>query len=250
MNIFVLVKRTFDSEERIQLVDGQVSGEDATFVINPYDEFALEEALCLREAHGGTVTAVSLATTEAEKELRLALAMGADQAVLIDAENIPPLDPAVTANILANYLHSCQPDIVLVGNASIDSGSGQVGPRVAQLLHIPCITAVTALEVENGVARFSRDTEGAGEVLQTSLPFLMTCQQGLNEPRYPSLQGIMKAKKKPLATVDAVGFHTSGAASVTTVAILLPEKKQPVKILAGSLDEQVDQLVALVKGQV
>ncbi len=250
MNIVVLMKRTFDAEERIQLVDGQVSTEDATFVINPYDEFAIEEALCLRTTHGGTVTVVCLATSQAEKELRLALAMGADGAVLIDATGIELSDSAVTAKVLANYLNVSVPDIILVGNASIDSGSGQVGPRIAQTLQIPCVTAVTGLEVIDGGARLTRDVEGSSEVLEARLPLLVTCQQGLNEPRYPSLQGIMKAKKKPLTTVSALELCRAGTGSVVTAGIFLPEKKQPVKILTGSLSEQVSQLVDLVKGQV
>ena len=202
MNIYVIMKRTFDTEEKIAIENGNINKDGAEFIINPYDEYAIEEAIALKEKHGGEVTVVTFGEEEAEKELRTALAMGADKAVLIDSEEIEEGDQFTTATILATYLKDQNPDIILAGNVAVDGGSGQVGPRVAEILGIPQVTAITSLTIEDGKATLIHDVEGDEETLEVPLPVLVTTQQGLNEPRYPSLPGIMKAKKKPLITLE------------------------------------------------
>ena len=156
----------------------------------------------LKEKHGGEVTVLTLGDEEAEKELRTALAMGADKAVLIDSDELEEIDQFSTATILATYLKDKEADIILAGNVAVDGGSGQVGPRVAEMLGIPQVTAITSLTIEDGKATLIHDVEGDEETIEVSLPVLVTTQQGLNEPRYPSLPGIMKAKKKPLETLE------------------------------------------------
>ena len=202
MNIYVVMKRTFDTEEKISLKNGKVNEDGAAFIINPYDEYAIEEALKLREEHGGEVTVVTVGEEDAEKELRTALAMGADKAVLINDEEVKEGDEFSSATILSAYLKEKEIDIILAGNTTVDGNSGQVGPRLAEALGISAVTTITKLVVEGNKAIIERDVEGDVETVETELPLLVTCQQGLNEPRYPSLPGIMKAKKKPLEKID------------------------------------------------
>ncbi|MGG6430988.1 electron transfer flavoprotein subunit beta/FixA family protein [Anoxybacillus sp. D401a] len=250
MNIFVLMKRTFDTEEKIVIQNGKVSEEGAEFIINPYDEYAIEEAIQVRDQHGGEVTVVTVGNEDAEKELRTALAMGADKAVLINIEDdVENRDQYTTAKVLAEYLKDKQADLILAGNVAIDGGSGQVGPRVAEWLGIPYVTTITKLEIDGTNVKVVRDVEGDEEVVETSLPLLVTAQQGLNEPRYPSLPGIMKAKKKPLEELELDDLDLEEddvEAKTKTIEIFLPPKKEEGKILQGDISEQVKELVSLL----
>ena len=250
MNIYVLLKRTFDTEEKISLANGKINEDGAEFIINPYDEYAVEEAIVKRDAHGGEVTVVTVGSEEAEKQLRTALAMGADKAVLINTEDdIENGDQYTTSKILAEYLKDKEADLIIAGNVAIDSGSGQVGPRVAELLGIPYVTTVTSLEIDGTNVSVVRDVEGDSETIETSLPLLVTAQQGLNEPRYPSLPGIMKAKKKPLEEleIDDLDIDEDDVEAKTkTIEIYLPPQKEAGKVLEGELKDQVTELVTLL----
>src|SRR6476620_11067955 len=234
MNIFVLVKHTFDTEEKITLSNGKINEEGAEFIINPYDEYAIEEAIQVRDAQGGEVTVVSVGNEEAEKQLRTALAMGADKAVLINTEDdVENGDQFTTAKIIAEYLKDKEADLIFGGNVAIDGGSGQVGPRVAELLDIPYVTTITKLEINGGTVTVTRDVEGDSEVVETSLPLLVTAQQGLNDPRYPSLPGIMKAKKKPLEELelDDLDLDEDDVEPKTkTTKIYLPAEKEAGRV--------------------
>jgi electron transfer flavoprotein beta subunit len=251
MNIFVLLKRTFDTEERLTVSNGSINEDGAEFIINPYDEYAVEEAIQVRDAHGGEVTVVTVGTEEAEKELRTALAMGADKAVLINTEDdVENGDQFTTAKILAEYLKDKDADLIIGGNVAIDGGSGQVGPRVAELLDIPYVTTITKLEIDGETVTIVRDVEGDSEVIETSLPLLVTAQQGLNDPRYPSLPGIMKAKKKPLDELELDDLDLDEddvEAKTKTLEIYLPPKKEAGRVLQGELDAQVKELVSALR---
>jgi electron transfer flavoprotein beta subunit len=250
MNIFVIMKRTFDTEEKIIIKDGQVSEDGATFIINPYDEYAIEEALKLKEAHGGEVTVVTVGEEEAEKELRTVLAMGADKAVLINDEELENRDQFSTAAILAAYLKDKEADIILAGNVTVDGGTGQVGPRLAEELGISAVTMITKLTVDGNKATIERDIEGDLEIVEVSLPVLVTCQQGLNEPRYPSLPGIMKAKKKPLETLELDDLDIDEddvQAKINSVDIFLPPAQAAGKVLKGEINQQVNELILLLR---
>jgi len=253
MNIYVLLKRTFDTEEKITLSNGKINEDGAEFIINPYDEYAVEEAIVVRDAQGGEVTVISVGSEEAEKQLRTALAMGADKAVLINTEDdIEDGDQYTTSKIIAEYLKDKEADLIIAGNVAIDSGSGQVGPRVAELLNIPYITTITKLEIDGTIATVVRDVEGDSEIIETSLPLLVTAQQGLNEPRYPSLPGIMKAKKKPLEELELDDLDLDEddvEAKTKTIEIFLPAKKQEGKILEGDIQDQVVELVGLLHNE-
>lgn len=250
MNIYVLVKRTFDTEEKIVVSGGHIQEDGAEFIINPYDEYAIEEAIQVRDAHGGEVTVITMGDEEAEKQLRTALAMGADKAVLINTEGVEDLDQFSAAHILAEYLKDKEADLILAGNVAIDGGSGQVGPRVAELLGINYVTTITNLEINGDTVAIKRDVEGDTEELETTLPLLVTAQQGLNEPRYPSLPGIMKAKKKPLEELELDDLDIDEddvEAKTETVEIYLPPKKEAGKVLQGDLQDQVKELVGLLR---
>jgi electron transfer flavoprotein beta subunit len=250
MNIYVLLKRTFDTEEKITISGGKINEDGAEFIINPYDEYAVEEAIQVRDANGGEVTVISVGTEEAEKQLRTALAMGADKAVLINTEDdVENGDQFTTSKIIAEYLKDKNADLIIGGNVAIDGGSGQVGPRVAELLNIPYVTTITKLEIDGTNVTVTRDVEGDSEVIETSLPLLVTAQQGLNEPRYPSLPGIMKAKKKPLdeLELDDLDLEEDDVEAKTkTIEIYLPAKKEAGKVLSGELNDQVIELVHLL----
>ncbi|MEK3853920.1 electron transfer flavoprotein subunit beta/FixA family protein [Cytobacillus sp. FSL H8-0458] len=251
MNIYVILKRTFDTEEKINLSNGKIIEDGAEFIINPYDEYAVEEAILIRDKHGGEVTAVSVGCEETEKQLRTALAMGADKAVLINiGDDIQDGDQYTTSKVISEYLKDKDADLILAGNVTIDGGSGQVGPRVAQDLGIPSITAITTLEIDGKLARLIRDVEGDSETIEAELPLLATAQQGLNEPRYPSLPGIMKAKKKPLEELelDDLGLEGEDVEPKTkTIEIYLPPKKDAGRVLSGEMKEQVNELIHLLR---
>lgn len=253
MNIYVLVKRTFDTEEKIVVTNGEIVEDGAEFIINPYDEYAIEEAITVRDEHGGEVTVVTIGDEEAEKQLRTALAMGADKAVLINTEDdLDEMDESTVAKILAGYFEDKEVDLILAGNVAIDGGSGQVGPRVAEMLGINYVTTITKLEIDGTDVDIVRDVEGDSEVIKTSLPLLVTAQQGLNEPRYPSLPGIMKAKRKPLEELelDDLDIDEDDVEPKTeTVDVFLPAEKAAGRILEGELDAQVTELVDLLRNE-
>ena len=250
MNIYVLLKRTFDTEEKIVIENGRIVDDGAEYIINPYDEFAIEEAIRLKEDHGGEVTVVTVGEEEAERELRTALAMGADKAYLINNEDIDEYDQVSTTEILAAFFQDKEADIILGGNVSNDQGTGQIGPRLAERLGIAHVTTIVGLKIENGVATIERDVEGDLETVEVALPVLVTAQQGLNEPRYPSLPGIMKAKKKPLEILelDDLDLDEEDVSGLTeTVEVFLPPEKAAGRILEGEIEEQVAELVKLLR---
>jgi electron transfer flavoprotein beta subunit len=253
MNIYVLVKRTFDTEEKITVSNGKISEDGAEFIINPYDEYAIEEAIQVRDANDGEVTVITIGGEDAEKQLRTALAMGADKAVLINTEDdLDEMDEFTSAKIIAEYLKDKEVDLILAGNVAIDGGSGQVGPRVAELLGINYVTTITNLEINGTSVKIIRDVEGDSETIETSLPLLVTAQQGLNEPRYPSLPGIMKAKKKPLEKLELDDLDLEEddvEAKTQTIEIYLPPQKVAGRILEGDVADQVIELVNLLKNE-
>lgn len=251
MNIYVLLKKTFDTEEKININDGEIEDDGAEFIINPYDEYAVEEAINQRDAHGGEVTVVTVGDEDSEKQLRTALAMGADKAVLINTEDdLEDGDAYTTAKILEAFFEDKEADLILGGNVAIDEASGQVGPRLAEYLGIPYVTTITDLKIEGDNATIEKDVEGDVEIVETNLPVLVTCQQGLNEPRYPSLPGIMKAKKKPLEEleIDDLDLDEEDVEAKTkTIDIFLPPEKEAGRVLEGDAAEQVQELVSILK---
>jgi len=199
VNIIVCVKRVPDTETRIR-VDASGSGIDPAgvkYVVSPYDEYAIELALRTKESSGeGSVTVVSLGEPAAQESLRKALAMGADQALLLRGET--GLDGLATAKTLAAELGAEEAPLVLFGVKAIDDDQQQVGPMVATLLGRACVTGVSSFELTDGKAVCQREVEGGTEVVEANLPAVLTITKGPHEPRLASLKGIMAAKKKPL----------------------------------------------------
>ncbi|MDY0396911.1 electron transfer flavoprotein subunit beta/FixA family protein [Virgibacillus halophilus] len=253
MNIYVILKRTFDTEEKIVISNGKIETDGAEYIINPYDEYAVEEAIKQRDEHGGEVTVVTVGDEESEKQLRTALAMGADKATLINTEDdLEDGDQYTTAKILAAYFEDKEVDLILAGNVAIDEASGQVGPRLAERLGISCVTTITKLDIEDDKAQIDKDVEGDVEKLEVSLPLLVTCQQGLNDPRYPSLPGIMKAKKKPLDELEIDDFDLEEdelEPKTKTLDIYLPPEKEAGRVLEGEVADQVKELVSLLQNE-
>lgn len=249
MDIMVLLKQTFDTEEKITIENGQVQEDGHEFIINPYDEYALEEGIKLKEAFGGEVTVLTIGTSRAESALRTALAMGADKGILVEDESLFG-DEYTLSKVLAAVIKGRSYDIILAGNMSVDSGSGQIGPRVAEELGIAHAATVAGLKIESGYATVVRDVEGDSERIEVALPLLLTAQQGLNEPRYPSLPGIMKAKKKPierLTAADLVIVTEDIQAKTVIVDQYLPPKKEAGRVLTGDVSKQVQELVQLLR---
>lgn len=253
MNIYVLLKRTFDTEDTLTIIDGQIDDSDAEFIINPYDEYAIEEAITQRDQHGGEVTVVTVGDEDSEKQLRTALAMGADKAVLINTEDdIEDGDQYTTVKILEAFLADKNPDLILAGNVAIDEASGQIGPRLATRLQMPYVTTIVKLTINQDNVQIEKDVEGDIEIIEAKLPILVTCQQGLNEPRYPSLPGIMKARSKPLEEleIDDLDLDEDDVAPKTkTIDRYLPAEKEAGRILEGDIEDQVKELVSLLKNE-
>ncbi|RXT14650.1 electron transfer flavoprotein subunit beta/FixA family protein [Ammoniphilus sp. CFH 90114] len=249
MNILVVLKQTFDTEEKVQIQNGAIAEDGVEYIINPYDEYAVEEAIKLRDEFGGEVTVITVGPTRAESALRTALAMGADKAVIVDDESLFG-DEYTISHVLAAVVKDRAYDVILGGNMSVDNGAGQIGPRLAEVLGIPHVATITKLSIDGSKATIVRDIEGDAETIEVELPVLVTAQQGLNEPRYPSLPGIMKAKKKPMERLGAedLGLNPEDLKAKTMIIEqYLPPKKQAGRVLSGDLGDQVKELVQLLR---
>jgi electron transfer flavoprotein beta subunit len=235
VNIIACVKQVPDTESQIRVKpDG--SGIDDTgikWVMNPYDEFGVEEGLRLKEKLGGEMTIVSLGPARALESIRTALAMGADKGIHINDPAFDGADAYVTATALAAAIRNIPYDIIFCGQRAIDDDSGQVGAILAELLNIPQVTVVTKIDVDGNSARVIRPIEGAQLLIESSLPAVFTAQKGLNEPRYASLPGIMKAKKKPVEVRDAASLGVTVDVKARVVKTLPPPARTPGKIICG-----------------
>ncbi|NPV92247.1 MAG: electron transfer flavoprotein subunit beta/FixA family protein [Firmicutes bacterium] len=243
MNIAVCVKQTFDTEAKIALKDGKVSADGVNLIINPYDEVAVEEGLQIKEKLGGEVTVVSAGSEKAQDAIRQALAMGADKGVLIDAPT--DADEYARAVILAEALKKLNAELILCGHVAADDGSSQVPTRVAEILGLPHVNVVRKIELNGNTATCTRETDGGSEVIQVTLPAIITCQVGLNEPRYPSMKGIMQAKKKPVDKVAA----TAIANKANVVTYFIPPPKAAGKRVEGDAKDTAAALANWLKNE-
>lgn len=234
MKIAVCVKRVPDTETRIRVgADGKTINEDGVrFVINPYDEFAVEEALKLKEKAGsGEVVVIAMGSAASQETLRHALAMGADRGVLLETAQTG-IDPVAAGKVLADELRSGDYDLILLGKMAIDDYNHAVGPIIAELLGLPCVSAVAHLDIADGSGTAEREIEGGVEVVEFSLPAVLTADKGLNEPRYPALRGIMLAKKKPME-VKSVEL---GVSSMSVTSLTLPPDRPEGRIVGEGAD--------------
>lgn len=243
LNIISFVKRVPATTTNVVVTDNKLDPSGVEFVMNPYDEFAVEEALQQKDKAGeGNVTVMSLGAGEAQKELRTALAMGADAAVLLTNAEAPHADAATTARALAAAVEGKEFDLLLFGKQAVDRDQHGVGPAVATRLGVPCITEVVKLEIADGKVIAEREVEGARETVEASLPCAVTCMKGLNEPRFASLKGIMAAKKKPMETVEV----DLGAPAVEVVAMTMPPARPEGRIV-GEGAAAVPELVRALR---
>lgn len=241
MNIVVYMKQTFDTEAKIVLdSSGKIDSTGVNLVINPYDEYAIEEALQLKEKFGGEVTLVSVGNERAQEALRTALAMGCDQAILVNDPALDNPDEWVKAEVLAKAVSTIPYDIILGGRIAVDDGSSQVAVRLADALNIPSVSSILKLDVEDNKATVVREIDGGTEVIEVSLPAVLTAQKGLNVPRYPSMMGIMKAKKKEIKVMTLADLGTSSAeltGKMKTLEYSLPSpRKGGIKITGEPAD--------------
>ncbi len=198
MKILVCVNHVPDTEMKVKVApDGKsIDPSGVNYMLSPYDEFAVEEALKTKQKFGGEVTVISLGGDPNKETLRKALAMGCDKAVLL--KDSSQRDSFGVASALADYAKEYGAEIIFVGKQSIDHDNAQVGGLMAELLGIPSISVVVKLDITDGNVVAEREIEGGHEIVYSKIPVLIAAQKGLNEPRYPSLKGIMDAKRKPI----------------------------------------------------
>ncbi len=248
MNILVCLKQVPDTETQIRIApDGKsIVHDNIKWVMNPYDECAVEEALRLKEKFGGEVTVISAGPKRVTESIRTALAMGADKGILVDDPSLAGSDSLGTAKVLAAVIKDLAYDIILCGKQGVDDDHGLVGSSLAELLDIPQVSIVIKLEVngDGSAIKAHRELEGGILVIEAPLPALITTQKGLNEPRYASLPGIMKAKKKPLdvKTIADLGLDAKevgeGGAKIKVMQITPPEERKAGRIVEGETAQE------------
>jgi electron transfer flavoprotein beta subunit len=251
MKIVVCVKFVPDTATKIKIAPSgkEIDLADVSFVVIPYDEFAVEEALKIKEKLGGEVVVVGAGSEKATAGLRTCLAMGADSAILVQDASLEKADSFALGTILAKVCSNLNPDLILFGKHAIGVDNGQVPSVVAERLGFPQASVVAKLEISDKSFRAERDIEGAQEIIEGSLPAVITAQKGLNVPRYASLKGIMAAKKKQIAiqAVDSLGLSAEELKPRVSVELMtLPPSRPPGKILKGDVAEVVPQLVTLL----
>lgn len=238
MNSIVCISHVPDTESRIKIADGRKVDESGLkFIVSPYDEFALEEAIRLKESKGGDVTVVTFGPERAAQALRECLARGATKAMHIKGDTTSA-DSLGIAKVLAAAIKSVPHDLIFFGKQGVGTDNALVGPMVAELLGYPQVNVVTHLEVGDGKLTAHREIESAEEIIESSIPAVITAQKGLNEPRYASLKGIMAAKKVPIdaKSVADLGLNESDIYNqrVVFVSLELPPEKSGGRKIDGS----------------
>ena len=255
MNCIVCVTSVPDTASVIKIgPDGNNIDETGIkWIVSPYDEYALEEALQLTEAKGGEVTAVTYGPARAEAALRDCLARGAHKAVHVIGGEATLGDSFTIATVLAKALEGRDYDLVLCGYMGVGTDCGQVGQMLAELLGVPHVANVTKLEVGDDALSAGRDVEGGQEQVECPMPALLTCQKGLNEPRYAALKGIMAAKRKPVEKIEvaSLGVDETADSCYSVRSLELPPPKSEGTIIQGEDDPAgaAAQLVNLLRSE-
>ncbi len=259
MDIVVCVKHVPDTTEaEIAIRDDErgIKKEGLVFDISEADNYAIEEALLLKEEFEGSITVLTVGPPEADETLRMCLAKGADQAVRLTDERFEGSDSYATARILAEAIKDVDYDLVLTGCMADDDGSAQVGVTLAEMLGIPHAALVVSTEVEDSTMKIHRELEGGlHEVLEIELPALFTIQTGINEPRYASIFGIRKAMKKEIEVLDLDDLELAEEAvgeagsKTSLVKLFIPEVTAQATILEGSPEQVSSELVTILKNE-
>lgn len=256
MNSIVCLKEVPDTETRIEVRGGKIVEEGIQYVVNPYDEFALEEALRWQEKFGGKVTLLCLGPERARESILKGLAMGADEVYHLADPVFLRGDAYATAKALAAAIQKLGDyDIIFCGKQAVDEDNAAVGVMLAEMLNLPHVSVVSKFEVaaDGKSARAERDIEGGREVVETPLPAVITAQKGLNEPRYPSFRGIRQARSKPFTqwTVADLGLDVgvigAAGAKLQVIEILPPPERPPGRVVPGEPADAVKELVWLLR---
>jgi len=226
MKILVTVKRVTDYEAKLKIRSDAtfVETDGVNMITNPFDEIAVEEALRLQEKHGGEVVVVSIGTADCAGQIRAALAMGADRGILVTTTD--RLDCAAISRVLHKVCLDEKPDLILMGKQAIDDDSHQVSEMLAERLGYGQATQANQITIAGACAKVVREADGGLETIEVDLPCVVTTDLRLNEPRYASLPGIMKAKKKPLQEISATDLGVSLSPSVVIKHLEFPPKKK------------------------
>jgi electron transfer flavoprotein beta subunit len=251
LNIVVCVKQTPDTAATVTVEDGKVSWGDAPLVLNPWDEYAVEEALQIKEEHGGEITALSLGPEDAQEALKQALAMGCENGILISDEALIGADSLVVSQVLAAGVEKVgQVDLVLFGRASVDSDTGVTSAQVARRLGWPSLTLVStvkALDPDAASIEVERMLEEGRQIVKSPLPAVMSVVKEINEPRYPSFMGIRKASRAevPLWSLADLGLDQVAEPAVTWPEIFEPPKVETeCEIIDGESPEEIASQLA------
>ncbi|PIQ97984.1 MAG: electron transfer flavoprotein subunit beta [Nitrospinae bacterium CG11_big_fil_rev_8_21_14_0_20_56_8] len=258
MKIIVCVKQVLDTAAKIKIKDGRVDAAGLPRVMNPYDEYAVEEAVRIKEKMPDTdITLITLGPDTFKEALKTGLAMGADRAVHLLDPAFDALDRLGAARVLAHVLRGMEYDLILCGRQAVDDDSAQVGPALGVLLGIPFVAVVTGLKfsADYTSAEVTRQVEGGAEIIEVPLPVLLTCQKGLNQPRLPSLKGIMAAKKKEVKVLDAAGAGVDlawlepEALRVRDLGLEPPPVRKKGQVFQGSAEEAAARLARILRDE-
>ena len=250
MKIIACIKQVPDSEAKVKAEGGQVTWGESPLVINPFDEFAVEGALLQKEAYGGSVTALCIGPESARDALKHALAMGADEAILISDPALNEIDSVGAARVLAAAIKKIgDADMIMFGRQTLDNGSGLTAAQTARVLGLPMLGLVGQIKVQDGSVRVERVTEEGRQTLSTKLPAVLSVVQSIGEVRYPSFMGIRKASKAniPIWTLGDLGIEAPATVVKRTELMNPPVNETKVEMIAGETPEAIaEALVAKI----
>ena len=247
MNIAVLIKMVPDTESKLEVNDGTLSDQNFKYMVNPYDEFAVEQAVQFKEAEGGKVTLLSLFSenNSIDTDLRKMLAIGADEIIVLRQNGYQGDKPLANAKILSDAIKELEIDLVLCGIQGIDYYQAATGTMVAQMLDMPNISGVTSLEYNSGTLKAKRQIEGGLQTIETSTPALVTCQKDMTKVRFQALKDIMMSKRKPFENKNVDSIDSN---DVVTSESSLPPARDGGEIIEGeTAEEKVDKLIEKLK---
>jgi electron transfer flavoprotein beta subunit len=251
MKLLVCIKQVPDMESKFKIGADTIwyDRSDLAWRMNEYDEYGVEQAVQVKEQTGGDLTVLSIGPEQVKETMKKALAMGCDRGVHIVDDQSHLKDPFEIASMIAEFARDKDFDLIFTGMQSQDRGSAQVGVMVAELLAIPAVTTIVDFALADGQVTVKRELEGGVKAkVVTGLPVLVTCQLGLNTPRYPTLPNIMKAKKKEMLTIVAGDLHKAGALQ-ETVKVEFPVKRSGGLFLEGEVADIADRLIGILKEQ-
>ncbi len=249
MNILVCIKQVPDMESKFK-VNGEglwYDSADLAWRMNEYDEYAVEQAVQLKEKTGGDLTVLCIGPERVKETMKKALAMGCDRGVHVADDEFFKKDSFSIAALIAEFAKSKSFELIFTGMQSQDRGSAQVGVITAEMLGMPSVTTIVSFALENNTITVKRELEGGVKaVIKMEVPALVTCQLGLNTPRYPTLPNIMKAKKKELLSIPVADLLKVAPHQETT-SLFFPEKKGGGLVLEGELGDVADKLISILK---